>query len=262
MPAPTQAAAIELGQQRRLEPHGLAQRDRGFKRLRRDVAEGGALDELVPDPTKDVVEQHPHEAMIEANGPEFGGGHAGQDDPRQLEPPLDPAPLILTLALAPADQARFDRLREAYFPPERNVVGAHVTLFHQLPGLEAASAAAEIGALCRVRAPFAVAVTGLRSLGRGVAFTLASPKLTALRGVLAEKWASRLTRQDRQAFRPHVTVQNKVAPEQAAALLRRLAAGFEPFAIEAQGLALWRYRGGPWDAAGAFPFTCRPADPP
>jgi hypothetical protein len=42
--------------------------------------------------------------------------------------------LILTLKL---DQTTFERantLRQQYFPPERNVVPAHVILFHQLPG--------------------------------------------------------------------------------------------------------------------------------
>ena len=49
--------------------------------------------------------------------------------------PTDPlyAPLIVTAEL-PADvMAWADGLRRAHFPPERNQVRAHVTLFHALP---------------------------------------------------------------------------------------------------------------------------------
>ena len=62
--------------------------------------------------------------------------------------PTDPlyAPLIVTAEL-PADvMAWADGLRRAHFPPERNQVRAHVTLFHALPpwleGERAAIAAA------------------------------------------------------------------------------------------------------------------------
>lgn len=99
-----------------------------------------------------------------------------------------------------------------------------------------------------------LAVTGLRSLGRGVAFTLESAGVGALRTDLARRWEAWLTPQDRQPFRPHVTVQNKVAPEAARALLAALTADFAPFSVDARGLLLWHYRGGPWEAAGRFPF--------
>ena len=100
-----------------------------------------------------------------------------------------------------------------------------------------------------------MSATGVRSLGRGVAFVLESPRLGALRAELARRWGAWLTPQDRQAFRPHVTVQNKVSPADARALLERLQAGFAPFAVEGRALALWHYRGGPWEAAGRFPLT-------
>ncbi len=199
--------------------------------------------------------------MIEADRPPALPGQAGQGDPRQLQPPFDPAPLILTLALAPDDQARFDRLRAAHFPPERNVLSAHVTLFHHLPGAEAGRIAADLATASR-RAPFPVAVTAVRSLGRGVAFTLDSEILAGLRGTLRRSWEALLTAQDRQGFRPHITVQNKVSAAEAKGLLQALAAGFAPFEIGATGLSLWRYRGGPCPAEAAFPFTDSPADPP
>lgn len=83
-------------------------------------------------------------------------------------------------------------------------------------------------------------------LGRGVA---------GLRAELARGWATWLTSQDRQPRRPHVTIQNKVAPEVARDTLARLTASFVPWEARAEGLLLWRYRGGPWEAAGRFPFT-------
>src|SRR3954447_20532670 len=50
----------------------------------------------------------------------------------------DTAPLILTLGLDPETQAWLESMRRAHFPPARNLVPAHVTLFHALPGEHAA----------------------------------------------------------------------------------------------------------------------------
>ncbi len=167
-------------------------------------------------------------------------------------------PLILTLAVGEAEQARFDQLRAAHFPPDRNLVSAHVTLFHHLPGQELISIQQALTAICRDQPPFAVAVAGLRSLGRGTAYRLAAPELSRLRATLAERWAAWLTAQDRQPYQPHLTIQNKVTPEAAASLLRRLQAEFAPFTIRAEGLLLWHYRGGPWEEAARFRFTPLP----
>src|SRR3546814_10376306 len=42
-------------------------------------------------------------------------------------------PIIATATMGAADQRHFDALRAAHFPPERNHLAAHITLFHQLP---------------------------------------------------------------------------------------------------------------------------------
>ena len=164
-------------------------------------------------------------------------------------------PLILTLELDPDAQAFFDDLRARHFPPERNHLAAHLTLFHHLPGADIARIEEDLRAVGGREAALSLAVTGLRPLGRGVAFVLESEPLTALRADLAARWRGWLTPQDRQPFRPHVTVQNKVDPAEARALLAALRAGFAPFAAESRALALWHYRGGPWEAAGRFPFA-------
>ena len=165
------------------------------------------------------------------------------------------APLILTLGLHPEDQARFDALREAHFPSALNYIQAHLTLFHHLPGEQAADVAASMGLAAAGQAPFEAAVRGVRSLGRGVAFTIESAVLTRLRGALARHWHDGLTAQDRQGWRPHITVQNKVTPAEAASLLAAMEAAFTPFSIRAEGLALWRYLGGPWELAGRYAFS-------
>jgi hypothetical protein len=165
-----------------------------------------------------------------------------------------PDPLILTLAFDAPTFAVFDGLRRRHFPAALNKIPAHVTLFHHLPGPDAAGVAETVAALARVEAPPLVSVTGLRFLGRGVAYTLESAGLSAFRGRLAREFAAVLTAQDAQGWRPHVTIQNKVAPGVARALLAEREAAFEPFAFTAPGLVLWRYLGGPWERRATFAF--------
>jgi len=169
-------------------------------------------------------------------------------------------PLILTLQMDASSQEHFDRLRELHFPPERNYLGAHLTLFHQLPGEREAEISTELREICREHEPLALAVTGLRFLGRGVAYELSSPQLSALRRELARSWEPWLGAQDRQGFKPHITVQNKVSPEQARTLHQALQATFSPFEIDGPGLSLWRYLGGPWEPAGTYLLGSRPRE--
>ncbi len=167
---------------------------------------------------------------------------------------METAPLILTLALDPPAQARFDELRAQHFPPGRNQVPAHITLFHALPGAEQPAIAVELAQRCASAASFSVRIAGLRSLGRGVAYVVQSATLAQLRASLACTWAPWLGRQDQQGYRPHLTVQNKADPASACTLLAALQTGFNPFEVEATGLLLWHYRGGPWEAAARFAF--------
>ena len=134
----------------------------------------------------------------------------------------DTAPLILTLGLDAETQAWLESMRRAHFPPARNLVPAHVTLFHALPGEQAAAIRAVLAAEAAALPPSRVRVGPARSLGRGVALDIGAPVVAALRERLAERWRPWLTAQDRQRWRPHATVQNKVSPEQAQALLLSL----------------------------------------
>lgn len=130
-----------------------------------------------------------------------------------------------------------------------------MTLFHHLPGEREAEVGESLAAACAAASPSAVRVMEPVSLGRGAALRLSAPEVGALREILARDWADVLTPQDRQAWRPHVTVQNKVSPDEARATLAALRDGFEPWEVRAEGLLLWRYLGGPWEPLGRFPFA-------
>jgi len=165
------------------------------------------------------------------------------------------APLILTLTLDEASQAFFDAQRKKYFPPKINYLGAHLTLFHALPGTEETAISEHLAAVAAGQpASLPLAVTGLKFMGRGVMYTLANPELPTLHRRLQQQWQPWLTAQDQQGLRPHITVQNKVDPAVARALLTELEAGFQPFEVQGTGLALWAYRGGPWEQRRVFPF--------
>ena len=162
--------------------------------------------------------------------------------------------MILTLALHAEDQARFERLRVLHFPPRSNLIPAHLTLFHHLPGTAMDIVRATVAAAAAAVPPFPVEASGLRFLGRGSAYMLEVKPLLTLRAGLARTWHEWLTLQDRQGWRPHVTIQNKAAPAAARTLFDALQAGFTPFTVRAEGLLLWRYLGGPWEPLGHHPF--------
>lgn len=162
-------------------------------------------------------------------------------------------PLILTLALDAASEAWLQALRDAHFPAGRNIVPAHVTLFHALPGEHLPAIAAQLAAVSIPPCP--VRLGPPRFLGRGVALEVAAPDIAALRARLRAAWLDWLTPQDRQGWRGHATLQNKVAPDLARALFAQLSATLPPREATATGLRLWHYRGGPWEAAGEVPFA-------
>ncbi len=151
---------------------------------------------------------------------------------------------IVTLGLDAEAQAWFEAQRQRFFPPALNRIPAHVSLFHALPGDNSVRTVLQ-GAAAQT-APFALSVEGVRSMGRGVMYTLGAPQLTALHRSLAASFAIYLTPQDKQPLRPHVVVQNKVEPAEAKALLAVLQAGFARRSVQAEALLWWEYLGGPW----------------
>ena len=160
---------------------------------------------------------------------------------------------IVTLAMAEDAQIWFETQRQAYFPPALNRIPAHLSLFHSLPGDAATGHALREAAAAQ--AAFTMRMDGVRSMGRGVMYTLSSPELTALHRKLAANFTTFLTPQDKQPLKPHVVVQNKVEPAEAKALLAQLQAGFASRPVEATGLLWWEYLGGPWRLLEEFGFA-------
>ena len=159
---------------------------------------------------------------------------------------LVPAPIIVTAVIGREDQAWLDTQRRAHFPSERNLLPAHLTMFHHLPPSLAEEVRQRLGDLAREGA-LAARITGPISLGRGVAYRIDSAELEDRRAWLADCWTDVLTPQDRAPWRPHVTIQNKVEPGEARTLLDRLKADFRPWPLAITGFASWYYRGGPWE---------------
>ena len=166
----------------------------------------------------------------------------------------DDAPFIVTAQL-PADMAKWaTALRDAHFPPARNYLKAHVTLFHALP----ASYADEIRTILKQETAQAADVqgdlVGLMSLGGGTALKLVSPQLMDIRDRLADRFHGLLTGQDSHRPRLHITIQNKVTSGAAKALQEQLEDTIRPQSFCFSGLELHIYRRGPWEFVREFKF--------
>lgn len=169
----------------------------------------------------------------------------------------DDAPFILT-ALMPKDMhAWATALRTAHFPPERNYLEAHVTLFHALPAHCRDEIVETLARVAGDTAPVEARLVGLMSLGGGSALKLESPAMLSLREAIADRFHGMLTAQDQHRPRLHVTIQNKVTSKEAKALQAELDGAIEERAFAFRGLSLFRYRGGPWEPVREFAFRGR-----
>ena len=164
--------------------------------------------------------------------------------------------LIVTAELGPEDVAWLDRLRRAHYPPERNRLPAHLTIFHALPPSAETEVRARLKAAASGPRPKA-SIEGLIDLGGGIAFRIVSPDLDGMRAELAIGLHGLLGAQDSGGWRPHVTIQNKVPEKAARALLEQMHEDFRPRPLEVSGLALHRYLDGPWETLSVFPFRPR-----
>jgi hypothetical protein len=165
-----------------------------------------------------------------------------------------PAPFIVTAELPGDLFAWADGLRRAHYPPERNRLAAHVTLFHAF----APSLREELG---RVLGQFAgeyarpsARIDGLMNLGKGTALAIHSPQMLAIREHIAEHFHGALTAQDSHTPRLHITIQNKVTSQEAKALQRSLAATLTPRDFLFPALGLHLYCETHWDSQGLWPF--------
>ena len=163
------------------------------------------------------------------------------------------APLIVTALFGPGDDGWLQQARRDHFPPERNQVPAHLTLFRHLPPeLER-----ELGqrlAPATAGPPPRAMIADLIDLGGGTAYRVESEELVGLREDIADAFHGLLIPQDMARWRPHITIQNKVEPREAKALQQRLRATFEPRPLAIRALASWRYLGGPWEPVRTHSF--------
>ncbi|WP_205925962.1 2'-5' RNA ligase family protein [Rhizobium sp. P38BS-XIX] len=155
-------------------------------------------------------------------------------------------PIILTAHIDPKDIAPFDRLRQENFPPDRNFLRAHVTIFHHLPGQHLARIREMVEMLLDGRKAPTAMVSGVRHLGAGVAFAIDSTELLELRAEMMTLFRSWPGPQDLRKWQPHITIQNKAQRSTADVLFFKLREGFQPLPIRVAGVDLWSYMGGPW----------------
>lgn len=155
-------------------------------------------------------------------------------------------PLILTARIAEKDLEPFDRLRRAHFPPQRNVLRAHLTMFHRLPGEHSERIVESLEQAAGGFDALSAEVNGLKHLGAGVAYSISCQPLQNIRTTLMAEFVSWLDPQDMQKWQPHITIQNKAPKATADQLYHELAQSFRAYQIEITGLDLWEYLGGPW----------------
>lgn len=161
--------------------------------------------------------------------------------------------LIVTAQLGDADFTWLDRLRRQHFPAERNQLAAHLTMFHALPPSLETEVRHALARMAIAKVPQA-SLAGLMNLGGGVAYRVVSDELERIRDDIADHFHGALSAQDAQGWRPHITVQNKVQPKVARALLQELERDFSPRPLAIRGIELHRYLGGPWEQLGTWSF--------
>jgi 2'-5' RNA ligase len=161
--------------------------------------------------------------------------------------------IIVTATFGDGDNGWLQDLRRKHYPPERNRVPAHLTLFRQLPPSLEDELATRLARFAASRPPFA-SLAGVMDLGEGTALRVESEDLARIREELEAAFHGVLTPQDFAAWRPHVTIQNKVSRRQARTLQQLLRATFQPRPLTIRALAAWRYRDGPWEAIRDWPF--------
>jgi len=175
-------------------------------------------------------------------------------DPSSPPSRTPPAPFIVTAELPEDVFAWANGLRTEHFPPERNWLKAHVTLFHSFAPSLRGELPRYLASLAGEFSPPPAQISGLMDLGQGTALAIHSPQMLAVRQVIAEHFWQMLTSQDQGGKRLHITIQNKVDRKAALALQQLL----EPRPLQRRfaftGLGLHLYRNPHWEAVGVWKF--------
>ncbi|KAG7575307.1 hypothetical protein FFLO_00471 [Filobasidium floriforme] len=189
--------------------------------------------------------------------------------------PIPRNPLILTLTLDKASHAFLTNLRSKYFPPSRNFLSAHVTLFHAIPPHRINELNQHLNHICATTGGWDVFIGEPKAMGkRGVLVNVRERPSATVENIHHELLTSlnrgvksnddRLTDQDaRPLGKPHVTILNKAKDEeQVDKCLQEVLKVFEEMKQPGQkngqqvgraiGFELWEYMGGPWKPLKAY----------
>ncbi|WWC95617.1 hypothetical protein V866_002482 [Kwoniella sp. B9012] len=195
------------------------------------------------------------------------------------------SPIILTLRLDKATHKLLTDLRSKYFPPHRNFLTAHVTLFHAIPAHRLNELDDQLNSICSSRTGWDVFFGEPEKMGNRGVYLIVRERpsstverihqqlLTDLkRGIKGDK--DKLTNQDLQTMRkPHVTILNKASnEEQVDTCLKEVKEFFDGLKTDgrkegqhkgrAVGFELWEYLGGPWKSIKQYSFKGEDIDSP
>jgi 2'-5' RNA ligase len=193
-----------------------------------------------------------------------------EQDPSSYQRPktgsANEARYVLTLRTDRAHHDRMSAMRDKYFPPERNTVRAHLTLFNALPESKMKSSIVPLlQEVAAATGPFRIRVKRPFQMKEGFGVNM-SPRegppplkdlLVKLRGTWKEEGF--LSDQDSAPRGMHYTLMNKVSDKE------KLEAAFEEFKESwtgdegiVDGLELFRYHKGRWYWTQSFEFTGQP----
>lgn len=156
---------------------------------------------------------------------------------------------------------RLERLRQRFFPPERNVVPAHLCLFHALPSEQDRLLVELFDGEAQRFPTIPLVFSSILPMGAGFGLSVDAPRLLTLHRRLATACSPWLTPQDRQPFRLHVTLMNKAKRNDARQALAEFQAEFEPWGGMGDSIEVWAYLGGPWKPLARYPLSGDPRLP-
>lgn len=179
---------------------------------------------------------------------------------------------VLTLLTDKTHHTALTNLRTQYFPPHLNKLGAHITLFHALPGShleEVTSTLEDVVVKGPQREPWPIETAdafllGGKSKPKGVGIgvsTASDKRVMELRDLLQDRWGTFLSEQDSRPGRgkAHYTIMNKVdEPETVWKCLKEVKEGWckdgEGRKGIVDGVRLWRYDRGYWKDGTDFRY--------
>lgn len=163
------------------------------------------------------------------------------------------APLLVTADLPPDIFKWADGLRRAHFPPDRNKLKAHVTLFHALPPSVEDELRDLLGTLAK-QPPPAARIKGVMKLDGGTALAVESLGMADLHAAIGDHLHGLTILKDSGPLRLHITIQNKVSAQEARALHAQLDAVLKPRDFHFRGFELFAFEDGIWRPIRAYPF--------